>query len=86
MSTVGRANLKPDAGGPARERSLLRYRTVIYARTVLTGLTGLIYQVVWQKYLSFIVGSEARSVSLAVPPRERRSSKSKAATTAITTK
>lgn len=45
---------------------MLRYRTVVYAGTVLTGLTGLIYQVVWQKYLSFLVGSEARSVALVV--------------------
>jgi len=47
-------------------KSLLRYRTVIYAGTLLTGATGLVYQVVWQKYLSFIVGSETRSVSLVV--------------------
>ena len=45
---------------------LLRYRTLIYAGTVLTGSTGLVYQVVWQKYLTFIVGSETRSVSLVV--------------------
>jgi len=44
----------------------LRYRSVIYLGTVLTGMTGLIYQVVWQKYLSFLVGSETRSVSLVV--------------------
>ena len=43
-----------------------RYRSVIYLGTVLTGMTGLIYQVVWQKYLSFLVGSETRSVSLVV--------------------
>ena len=54
--TEGRPWVKP----------LLRYRTVIYAGTVLTGLTGLIYQVVWQKYLTFIVGSETRSISLVV--------------------
>lgn len=46
--------------------SVRRYRTVIYAGTVLTGLSGLIYQVVWQKYLTFLVGSETRSVSLVV--------------------
>jgi len=34
---------------------VLRYRNVIYAGTVLTGLTGLVYQVVWQEYLSFLV-------------------------------
>jgi spermidine synthase len=45
---------------------MLRYRNVIYAGTVFTGLTGLIYQVVWQKYLSSLVGSEARSVALVV--------------------
>ncbi len=45
---------------------MLRYRTVIYAGTGLTGMTGLVYQVVWQKYLSVVVGSETRSVSLVV--------------------
>ena len=44
----------------------MSYRGIIYAGTLLTGLTGLVYQVVWQKYLSFIVGSEARSVALVV--------------------
>ena len=44
----------------------MNYRTIIYAGTLLTGMTGLIYQVVWQKYLSFTVGSEARSVALVV--------------------
>ena len=47
-------------------RSLLSYRTVIYVGTFATGLAGLIYQVVWQKYLTLIVGSDARSVSLVV--------------------
>jgi spermidine synthase len=41
-------------------------RLVIYTCTVLTGVTGLVFQIVWQKYLSFLVGSEARSVSLVV--------------------
>jgi len=42
------------------------YHAAIYAATLLTGATGLLYQVVWQKYLSFVVGSEARSVALVV--------------------
>ncbi len=44
----------------------LNYRWVIYTGTVLTGITGLVFQIIWQKYLSFLVGSEARSVSLVV--------------------
>jgi spermidine synthase len=43
-----------------------RYRTVVYAGTLATGFAGLIYQVVWQKYLTFIVGSDSRSVALVV--------------------
>ena len=36
----------------------MNYRVVIYAGTLLTGFTGLLYQVIWQKNLSTIVGSE----------------------------
>lgn len=42
------------------------YKNIIYLCIFLTGVTGLIFQVVWQKYLSYLVGSEARSVSLVV--------------------
>ncbi len=44
----------------------MHYRTVIYVGTLLTGFTGLVYQVIWQKHLSTIVGSEARSTALVV--------------------
>ena len=47
-------------------RFLFRYRAVIYAGTLITGFTGLVYQVVWQKYLGFLLGSDARAVSLVV--------------------
>lgn len=42
------------------------YKNIIYLCIFLTGATGLIFQVVWQKYLSYLIGSEARSVSLVV--------------------
>lgn len=44
----------------------MSYRSFIFAGTLLTGVSGLIYQVVWQKYLTFVVGSESRSVALVV--------------------
>jgi len=44
----------------------MHYRTLIYVGTLLTGFTGLVYQVIWQKHLSTIVGSEARSTALVV--------------------
>jgi spermidine synthase len=44
----------------------LSFRTVIYAATFLSGAAGLIFQVVWQRYLSFLMGSEAKSISLVV--------------------
>jgi spermidine synthase len=44
----------------------MRQRSLIYIGTLLTGMTGLVYQVVWQKYLTFVVGSETRSVALVV--------------------
>lgn len=46
--------------------SYLSYRRLIYTGTFLTGATGLVFQVVWQKYLSYLVGSESRSSSLVV--------------------
>lgn len=46
--------------------SRLIYRKLVFACTLFSGATGLIFQVVWQRYLSFLVGSEARSVSLVV--------------------
>ena len=42
------------------------FRAVIYGATFLSGAAGLIFQVVWQRYLSFLMGSEARSISLVV--------------------
>jgi len=42
------------------------YRSLVYAATLATGFSGLIYQVVWQKYLTFVLGSDARSVALVV--------------------
>ena len=44
----------------------LNYRFVIYLGTFLTGATALVFQVVWQKYLSLLVGGESRSVSLVI--------------------
>lgn len=32
----------------------------------LSGFTGLSYQVIWQRYLTFLVGAEARSIALTV--------------------
>ena len=45
---------------------LLKYRSLLYLCTALTGSVSLVYQIVWQRYLSILVGSEARSVSLVV--------------------
>ncbi|MCI0676073.1 MAG: fused MFS/spermidine synthase [Phycisphaerales bacterium] len=42
------------------------FRTVVYASTFLSGAAALTFQVVWQRYLSFLVGSEARSICLIV--------------------
>ena len=38
--------------------------SLVYLGIFSTGTTALIFQIVWQKYLTFIVGSEARSISL----------------------
>lgn len=45
---------------------LFSYRNIILLCTFLTGTTGLVFQVIWQKYLSYLVGSESRSMSLVV--------------------
>ncbi|MGR3178403.1 MAG: hypothetical protein ACUZ8E_10145 [Candidatus Anammoxibacter sp.] len=42
------------------------YRSIIFICVFLTGITGLVFQVIWQKYLSYLVGSESRSISLVV--------------------
>ena len=42
------------------------YRHIIYVAVFLTGFASLCGQVIWQKYLSILVGSEARSQSLVV--------------------
>lgn len=44
----------------------LNYRTLLYLCTVISGFASLVYQVVWQRYLAILVGSEARSLSLVV--------------------
>lgn len=43
-----------------------RYRTIAFAAVFLSGAVALVFQVVWQRYLAFLVGSEARSISLVV--------------------
>ena len=42
------------------------WRVVIYACTFVSGGVALIFQVVWQRYLAFLLGSEAKSISLVV--------------------
>ena len=46
--------------------SVAVYRKFVIFCVFATGVTGLIYQVVWQRYLAFLVGAEARSTSLVV--------------------
>ena len=46
--------------------SRLSYRHLAYFATALTGFASLCAQVVWQKYLTVLVGSETRSISLVV--------------------
>ena len=41
-------------------------RFVLFVCIFLSGFTALVFQVVWQKYLAQILGSEARSISLVV--------------------
>ena len=42
------------------------YRALAYLSTILTGFSALCAQIVWQKYLSILVGSESRSLTLVV--------------------
>ena len=42
------------------------YRGLVYLATAATGFASLCAQVAWQKYLAVLVGSEARSINLAV--------------------
>ena len=42
------------------------YRTFVYLATILTGFAALSAQVVWQRQLAILVGSEAKSLSLTV--------------------
>lgn len=44
----------------------LSYRALVYFATALTGFASLCAQVAWQKYLTILVGSETRSISLVV--------------------
>ena len=46
--------------------SLFSYKNLVYGATALTGFSALCGQVVWQKYLAILVGSEARSMSLVI--------------------
>ena len=54
-------NLKPPRLSP-----LFYKRRLVFFATLLTGFASLTAQVVWQKYLAILVGSEARSMSLVV--------------------
>lgn len=47
-------------------RRLVSYRTLVYIAIFFSGAMALVFQVAWQRYLSFLVGSEARSISLVV--------------------
>ena len=38
-------------------------RTVALALTILTGFSGLVYQVAWQKYLAVLLGSQAEATA-----------------------
>ena len=42
------------------------YRPLAYFATTLTGLTALCSQVIWQRHLAILTGSEARSLSLVI--------------------
>ena len=46
--------------------SVTSYRKWAYLATILTGFSALCAQVVWQRYLAILVGSEARSLTLVV--------------------
>lgn len=45
---------------------MLSYRKWAYVATILTGFSALCAQVLWQRYLAILVGSEARSLTLVV--------------------
>ena len=47
-------------------KSPVSYRTLLFLGTFLSGFASLVYQVVWQKYLAIIVGSEAKSTCIVV--------------------
>ena len=55
------------AGSPSQRRSeslLFRFvRPLALALTVLTGFSGLVYEVTWQKYLATLVGSHAEAAA-----------------------
>ena len=42
------------------------YRSVLLFCIFLTGMVSLVYQMVWQRYLAILVGSEAKSAALVV--------------------
>ena len=42
------------------------YRYIAYSATILTGFCALCSQVIWQKHLAILTGSEARSLSLVI--------------------
>ena len=44
----------------------ISYRRWAYLSTILTGFAALCAQVIWQRYLAILVGSEARSLTLVV--------------------
>ena len=46
--------------------SFKRTNAVIFTILIITGMTGLIYQVAWQKYLTYLIGSESRSSALVI--------------------
>lgn len=48
------------------EVSFKRTNAVIFTILIVTGMTGLIYQVAWQKYLTYLIGSESRSSALVI--------------------
>ena len=45
---------------------VVSYRTMAYFATILTGFAALCAQVIWQKHLAILTGSEARSLSLVI--------------------
>ena len=46
--------------------SIIPYRKWAYLATIFTGFSALCAQVVWQRYLAILVGSEARSLTLVI--------------------